>query len=134
MEIDVIYKGELEPDKVIATNEKEEIKVKLPKEELEEKEFEEVPVIRGGYYVDYDLNLPSGCTSEEKQSLQKKSYFAYEKAEIPKDSYTCSGWQFKGWKLPVGTTTLGDDRFIMPPNDITVTAVWTKIELSKGID
>ena len=114
------------------TNEGEEIYSKLPDEEKEEIIEDDVPVLKAGYTVSYDANLPGDCKIDI--SMPDEVRYAYQTVALPTNSLSCEGYQFKGWEVATDVVMVNDDYYIMPSRDVVVRAKWTKIDLEKSVN
>ena len=114
------------------TNEGEEIYTKLPDEEEKEIIEDDVPVLKSGYTVSYDANLPSDCKIDI--SMPDEVRYAYQTVALPTNSLSCEGYQFKGWEPATEVVMVNDDYYIMPSRDVVVRAKWTKIDLEKSVN
>ena len=101
-------------------------------DEQEEYQSSKTPVIANAYDVKYELNKPSGCNLE---SIDTTKHLVYSNVEISQNKLKCEGYLFKGFKiLNNNVTKMNDDTFIMPGEDVTISAEWTKLSLSKTMD
>lgn len=89
-------------------------------------------ILKNNYLVVYDVNQPDGCNVNEKSSAISKSIF--ETVEINDNVLECSGYLFKGWKIiNSNIKTLNNDYFIMPDEDVTLVAEWSKMTIKKSM-
>ena len=59
----------------------------------------------------------------------------YSNVEISQNKLECEGYLFKEFKIVNNNVTkMNDDTFIMPGEDVTISAEWTKLSLSKTMD
>lgn len=115
------------------TNEKEEITSKISDVMDEDINSTLTPILQDNYQVIYDGNSPDECTvSNVPESLD---HTVYDTVAISQEEPTCSGYEFKGWEITTDNITkVNDDYFIMPESDVTIRAIWSKIELAKSMD
>ena len=93
----------------------------------------DTPILSTNYVVMYDGNSPSGCSVSNVADNETKSVF--EIVKISEQKPICDGYVFKGWKIVnEGIEKVNDDYFIMPEEDVTVRAVWSKLSLTKSVD
>lgn len=101
-------------------------------ETQEEYQSTNTPVISNAYEVTYELNTPGGCNIEE---IETTKHFVYSNVEISQNNLSCEGYLFKGFKIINNNITkINDNVFIMPGEDVTISAEWTKLSLSKTMD
>ena len=112
------------------TNKKFEVTTKLPDEKEETKETDKTPILKSGYKVIYDTNTPTDCDI----SNFEETHYAFENVKISDKELTCEGYQFKGWEVVDNVKKINDDYFIMPSNDVTIKAIWSKQSISKSMD
>lgn len=112
------------------TNKKFEVTTKLLDEKEATKETDKTPILKSGYKVIYDTNTPIGCDIDNFE----ETHYAFENVRISDKELTCEGYQFKGWKIIDDVKILNDDYFIMPGNDVTIKAIWTKQDIKKNMD
>lgn len=110
------------------TNKKEELSYKIDNVE-EIFSSEETPILSSHYEVTYDGNAPSGCTVNGLPEAQ--NVMTYEKVEVA-GAITCEGYQFKEWDIVTDNVwRINKDYFLMPEKDVTLRAVWTKVQVEK---
>ena len=98
----------------------------------EEYQSSKTPVISNAYEVKYELNKPRGC---DLDLIDTTKHFVYSNVEISQNKLKCEGYLFKGFKIVNNNVTkMNDDTFIMPSEDVTISAEWTKLSLSKTMD
>ena len=98
----------------------------------EEYQSSKTPVIANGYTVKYELNQPRGCNLE---SIDTTKHLVYSNVEISQNKLKCEGYLFKGFKIVNNNVKkMNDDTFIMPAEDVIITAEWSKLLLSKTMD
>ncbi|MBQ9318936.1 MAG: VWA domain-containing protein [Bacilli bacterium] len=130
--IDVILQEESYDKEYVITNEKEEITVKLPDEESETQKTTIRPTLKNASKVIYNGNSPSDCTVSGVPG--KKYYLPLEPVTI-EDGATCNGYVFKNWNIDnENVTVINKNTFIMPDEDVSLTARWGKFNLSKSMD
>ncbi len=115
------------------TNESEEIISKIEDVPDENVSSTLTPVLQESYQVIYDGNFPEGCSVSNVP--ETSSYSVYDTVAISQQELTCSGYEFKGWEFESNDINrVNDDYFIMPENDVTLRATWSKVELAKSMD
>lgn len=114
------------------TNEKEEIKSKIDKDE-EEIISLKTPVLSDNYRVIYDGNEPDGCRVEGVPT--EKQHTVFDTVAISDSAPKCDGYQFKGWKIVNDNVEkVNDDYFMMPEEDVTLKASWSKLDIKKSME
>ena len=117
------------------TNESESIYTKHQNGEEDTTDSTLTPVLKNGYNVIYNMNLPTGCSL---QAIPNEEYFPYKNVSINSNSLSCYGYLFKGWEIDKNDkydmTIINDDIFIMPSHDVHLIATWTSDSLSKSMD
>ena len=124
---DLIGQGGIYP-----TNEREEILSSIQGQE-ENVNSTLTPVLADNYQVIYDGNAPDGCTvSNVPNSL---NYSVFDTVSITEEQPSCAGYQFKGWEIVnKDITRVGEDYFIMPEENVTIRAEWSKVTIAKSMD
>lgn len=87
-------------------------------------------VASGRFTVSYKSNLPAGC-KDHNTSPAQKGYAVGSAVHISETKPVCGGYTFKGWQLDADTKVkyINEDYFEMPSEDITLRAVWSKINI-----
>ena len=117
---------------IYSTNEKEDVKSTLNEDE-ENVTSSKTPILSNNYKVVYDGNKPSGCKVESVPS--EKQHTVFDTVEISNSVPKCEGYQFKGWKIiNKNAKKVNDDYFIMPEEDVTLKANWSKLGISKSME
>ncbi len=111
------------------TNKKFEVTTKLPNEKEIKQTTDKTPILKAGYKVSYDTNTPTGCEIANFE----ETHYSFEKVKIA-DKLSCEGYTFKGWKIIDPVSRVNVDYFIMPSKDVTLTAQWSKQDISKSMD
>lgn len=89
------------------------------------------PIISAGYTVTYDINNPPECKPSYTSSSQQ--HLVFDQVSFPTTKPTCFGYQFKEWIITNSDIEKSnEDYFIMPEENVTVKAIWTKLSLSKS--
>ena len=124
---DLIGQGGIYP-----TNESEEILSSIQGQE-EDVTSTLTPVLSDSYQVIYDGNAPDGCTvNNVPDSL---NYSVFDTVSITEEQPSCAGYQFKGWEIVnKDITRVGEDYFIMPEENVTIRAEWSKVTIAKSMD
>ena len=92
----------------------------------------ETTILKDNYVVTYDANTPTGCVVSGIPS--SKTYSVFDKVKIEDTVPTCTGYQFKEWKVITNVEKLSNDSFIMPTSNVTIKAIWKKVGLVKSMD
>lgn len=113
-------------------NSKVEVKSKLG--DIEESVItSDSSILKDKYQVSYDANLPSGCSSNDIPLTEIKNVF--DTVEVSDVKLKCSGYQFKGWRLKTSSVeNINDSYFIMPEDDVSFVAEWSKTALKKSVE
>ncbi len=90
------------------------------------------PVLKADYKVKYVANAPSDC--EPSGIPADKTKFIFDVVEYMEEAPTCAGYKFAGYKSDTRLKKINDDFFMMPSNDITLTASWAKVGISKSME
>ncbi len=130
--IDVTLKDEfLNQGGVYLTNKKTNVNSKLTNDN-ENIETTNSPILGDNYVVIYDENAPTSCSITNVPATVQHSVF--DTVGISDTKLSCDGYQFKGWKIATkDITKVNDDYFIMPESDITIRAVWSKLDVNKSM-
>lgn len=130
--IDVILQEESYDKEYVITNEKEEITVKLSDEESETQKTTIRPTLKNASKVIYHGNSPSDCTLS---GVPGKKYYAPLEPVTIEEKATCSGYVFKNWNIDnENVSMINKNTFIMPDEDVSLTAKWGKFNLSKSME
>ena len=117
---------------VYPTNQKEEVISRI-ENQSEDVNSNLTPTLAEKYLVIYDGNAPEGSSVENIPSSEAQSVF--DTVEIADKEPTCKGYIFQGWEIVTdGVKKIGSDYFIMPEENVTLRAKWSKIELAKSMD
>lgn len=85
------------------------------------------------YYIHFDKNKPGNASYDVENMMQEKEVTLSEGIILPKNSYTLTGWEFKGWNTePDGSGNFYADKATVPEKDfgyglkehITLYAQW----------
>ena len=124
------YKGNLSKT-IYANTNKKEIIMSILKEKKIFEESSKSPVLKIGYKVTYDANLPSGCKID---NLPGEEYYnAFSKVKL-KENLSCKGYSVTGWKIMNQSTYNVNNTFIMPAEDVLIRAIWGKNKIVKSMD
>jgi len=116
---------------VYPTNKQEEIK-SIIAEENEDVVSKDTPILADNYKVIYDGNAPDGCSVAGVPN--EEDYFVFDIIKISDSKPQCEGYQFKGWKVVTKSTKkINDNHFIMPEENVTIRATWSKLTISKSM-
>ncbi len=89
------------------------------------------PVLSNYYSVNYEENAPSTCTVSNMPVSSK--YYVFDTVTLPDVVPVCLGYQFKGWEMVDDTVDfVNDDNFIMPEENVTLKATWSKLSITKS--
>ena len=90
-------------------------------------------VLKDNYVVTYEPNTPAGCVVSGVPS--SKVYSVFDTVRLDDSVPTCTGYQFKEWKIVTDDVEkIGNNKFIMPESNVIVKAVWKKLNISKSMD
>lgn len=90
-------------------------------------------VLKDNYVVTYDANTPSGCVVAGLPN--SKAYSVFDTVRLDDSVPTCTGYQFKEWKIVTDNVDrIGNDQFIMPESNVTIKAIWKKLSIGKSMD
>ena len=90
-------------------------------------------VLKDNYVVVYEPNTPTGCIVSGIPS--SKVYSVFDIVRLDESVPTCTGYQFKEWKIVTDDAEkVGNNQFIMPESDVKIKAIWKKVELAKSMD
>ena len=94
----------------------------------------DTPILQHKYDVNYDANLPLGCTSYVTLP-ETTRYFVFDAVEIQGPDLVCEGYTFKGWEIATTKVShINDDHFRMPAADLTLRGIWTKVSIDKSMN
>lgn len=114
------------------TNEKEEIKSIIDEDE-EYIMSSKTPVLKDDYKVIYDGNAPRDCRISGVPA--EKHYSVFDIIAISDSVPKCDGYRFKGWKITTkNAKKINDDYFMMPEEDVVVTAEWGNLDIKKSME
>ena len=117
---------------IYPTNEREEILSSIQGQE-EDVNSTLTPVLADNYQVIYDGNAPDGCTVNNVPDSLNHSVF--DTVSISTEQPSCAGYQFKGWEVVnKDVSRVGEDYFIMPEENVTIRAEWSKVTIAKSMD
>ncbi len=91
------------------------------------------PSLLLNYSVSYDGNAPRGCSVVGDVPSSRK-YKVFTSIEISPNTLSCEGYYFKEWKVVDTVSFINDDYFIMPEKNVTIKAIWEKIDIEKTTD
>ena len=117
---------------VYPTNKSEEV-ISSIENQHEDVNSNLTPTLAEKYQVIYDGNAPEGVSVENIPDSEAQSVF--DTVEITEEEPTCNGYIFQGWEIVTDNVKkIGSDYFIMPEENVTLRAKWSKIELAKSMD
>lgn len=91
------------------------------------------PILADNYLVTYDPNAPADCEITNMPAYKTASVF--DNIKIEGTEPLCKGYKFKEWKLITdGITQVNEDYFIMPEKNVTLRAVWSKLNVKKSMN
>ncbi len=131
--IDVTLKDEfLNQGGIYPTNKSTKIVSNISKS-MERVEVTATPIISDIYSVIYDGNAPEGCKLTNLPVT--KQHFVFDTLEIGDNKLSCNGYWLKEWEIvQKDVTKINDEYFIMPESDVTLRAVWSKLNINKSMD
>ena len=113
------------------TNDLTKINYKILNKNEVIEESDKTPVLKNNYDVVYDTNTPSGCNLED---IEKETHLIFSNVTKKQDKLSCDGYLFKGWKIEDDDVVrVNDDVFIMPEHDVSIKAIWGKVDISKSM-
>ena len=137
---------------VYPTNKGEEVIFSI-ENQIENVNSNLTPTLAEKYQVIYDGNAPEGSSvenipesetqsvfdtveiTEEEPSCKGYIFQGFDTVEITEEEPSCKGYIFQGWEMVTdGVKKLGSDYFVMPEENVTLRAKWSKIELAKSMD
>ena len=93
------------------------------------------PVLKAGYNVTYEANLPSGCSSYNGTLPEGGTYVPLSVVLVPADAISCDGYNFMGWQDTNGSYGLLNGNYIrLKNNDVALKAIWSKVSIKKSMD
>ncbi|MBO4855488.1 BspA family leucine-rich repeat surface protein, partial [Candidatus Saccharibacteria bacterium] len=93
------------------------------------------PVLKAGYNVTYEANLPSGCSSYNGTLPEGGTYAPLSVVLVPADAISCDGYNFMGWQDTNGSYGLLNGNYIrLKNNDVALKAIWSKVSIKKSMD
>lgn len=121
----------LNQDNLYSTNVKEKIKATIGTEENITSTL--TPILATNYQVIYDGNAPDGCSVKNVPTSQRQPVF--NTVSITDVEPECAGYKFKGWKIVTDNVkSINDKHFIMPEENVTLRAEWSKVAVKKSMD
>ena len=121
----------LNQDNLYSTNVKEKIKTSIGSEENITSTL--TPILATNYQVIYDGNAPDGCSVKNVPTSQRQPVF--NTVSITDTKPECAGYKFKGWKIVTDNVkSINDKHFIMPEEDVTLRAEWSKVAVKKSME
>lgn len=116
-----------------STNDNEKITYKLENEENQVTSNKTPVLEKKQFKVKYDVNSPTGCTVDTGYNTEEE-HSPGVKVSKKIDKLTCEGYIFKGWEVSEDVKNVNENIFIMPENDVTIRATWTKQGIAKSMD
>ena len=90
-------------------------------------------ILKDNYVVTYEPNTPVSCVVSGIPS--SKVYSVFDTVRLDDSVPTCTGYQFKEWKIVTDDVEkVGNNQFIMPESNVIVKAIWKKLSVSKAMD
>ncbi len=135
--IDVTLKnaGAIEEVTFLPTNDHETVQSSLSDTMNENITGELTPVLKTGYEVSYEPNLPSGCSSYGGTLPTAQYYLPLSIVGESSNVLTCDGYNFVGWDIAEGDPKpINDDYFKIIDEDVVLRAIWSKVSISKSMD
>ena len=117
---------------VYPTSKKTEVTSKI-KDISEDIKTDKTTILADNYYVTYEANLPSGCSSITVPEKEKKS--VYSLVTISEETPVCTGYTFKGWMIDTENVKQpNDSTFTMPEKNVVLKATWASTSIVKSMD
>ena len=119
---------------LLPTNTHEKIESSIPTIPNEDIDNPGTPILKDSYDVIYDPNKPDGC---ELSGIvpETTSHTVFSTVELFDSRLSCSNYDFKGWRIfTANVKRVNGDYFIMPEEDVYITAVWARPDISKTLD
>lgn len=117
---------------VYTTNTKEEVKSDIY-EVNENVESFETPALANEFSVKYENNAPNDCNVTNVPVEEK--HFVFDTILLEEEKPVCDGYNFKGWSVVTNDVKrVNDDYFIMPEEDVTIRAEWSKLSINKSME
>ena len=89
--------------------------------------------LKDNYVVTYEPNTPTGCVVSGVPS--SKVYSVFDMVRLDDSVPTCTGYQFKEWKIVTDNVEkIGNNQFIMPESNVVIKAVWKKLSVGKSMN
>ena len=88
-------------------------------------------ILKNGYIVKYNSNLPNGCNIEFNL---EEIYYSNEEVSLMDEKLACVGWEFQGWKTVEKVEKVNDDTFKMPNTNVEIRGNWSKLYLNKSLE
>ncbi len=89
------------------------------------------PILANSYTVIYEDNAPSTCFVTNVPNSSK--YYVFDTVSISNIIPVCFGYQFKEWEIVnENVTKINSDNFIMPSENVTLKATWSRLGLIKS--
>ena len=90
-------------------------------------------ILKDNYVVTYEANAPAGCVVSDLPD--SKVYSVFDTVRLDDSVPTCTGYQFKEWKIVTDDVEkIGNNSFVMPESNVVIRAIWKKVELAKSMD
>lgn len=71
------------------------------------------------YYIHFDKNKPGNASYDVENMMEEKEVTLYDEIILPKNSYTLTGWEFKGWNTePDGSGESYKNEAHVPQEDL----------------
>ncbi len=131
--IDINLNNDLEDvGGVYSTHSQTDVNYKIDKTSTTETTTQST-VLKDSYLINYEANAPASCVPSNVPGSKK--YFVYDTVQIDSNVPTCSGYQFKGWEIITsGVEKVTDTTFVMPEQNVTLRAIWEKLNITKSMD
>ncbi len=117
---------------IYPTNESTEVISKIENDE-EDVFTSQTPILADNFTVTYDGNAPSECSVSNVPGVH--NYSVFSTVEVSNQIPTCSGYEFKGWKVVTeDVTKINDNYFTMPDENVEIKAEWSRLSTTKTMD
>lgn len=132
MVITVLLKSDyINKNGVYPTNTKEEVKSEIYGISENVESFAS-PVLANNFSVKYEDNAPSECNVTNMPA--EENHFAFDTVLLSTNTPECDGYKFKEWSVVTkDVKRINGDYFLMPEEDVTIRAEWSKLSISKSM-
>lgn len=115
-----------------STNTRTKVVTKRNGEEEQTVTSTKTPVLKNYYKLTYLVNTPSGCKIDD---IPIQEHYVFENVMKNNDELVCDGYIFQGWEFVNNRIEeINDEIFVMPEENVTISAIWSKPLVSKSVD